>query len=495
MAKLLQGAGQDTYTANVQPLYHLWSERMQPGNQGAELEKAGMAGVRAGDTMMREAENTEIRNMQVKSAAMRMNAENLIDTTYKNGGDVGALQQQFQNEYGELGNDTQTQPGLRAAQLFAAHDMTSLTARINAVTAQQFGDQIKAQGQSLVNNLGQLATRDPTQLNNAYQQIDVFGSTFRGKLPPDKLAAVTDNLKQQVTASAVQEMVRRNPTDAQKIVGQYSMLTPQQRESIINYGNEQARTNLVLKDMADTQLRFKQFEDNYKASVGFQTDFEKWLQGGQQGAAPNPMSYPGMDATTLRAARTQITEYSKNPGLAQPVDEPTYDKFSTGIANGSINTFTLDAELKKSNLPLGVQNSLRAQAEAVQRSDPNVAELRSMWSGMATSPQIMPLLMANPGIRGVWEREALNSVLKDEQNGGDPRQNSLNPKSENFVGSMTFFNRVVGAAPTLAQQAGAIVGSSGITQNAATAITSQAEYDKLPPGSPYIWNGRAGTKR
>lgn len=419
---------------------------MNPSESGAALARVGSAMQGAGVDLAHEQQENEIRTVQVQAAQMKLQAHQQIDEAINTPSpDWGAIQDQIANEYSKLGDNLQTQGGYDAAQVFAANDRAELGDRIRSASAMQYGNQIKAQGGQLLQTLGSLVTRSPTSLEDALKQVDIYTSTFKGKLQPAQLTAVGTDLKQQISVAAGEELIRRNPAAAQSIV-QSLNISPQQRESLIQYGTEQQRAAVVQQEYGRAAFLFRQKQQSDASQ-------DKWLQ--EMTNTPQ-----GVNAQAIMADKTLLPSAKENlvlwmhrkaeAGWMNPTSDPaSYTGIMTRLSLPATDPNGLNAQslstameplLKSGALTLPDSLQLQEYADKRETSDPNVRQVGVMTrmlqrdiTNIYTPQQIYS-----------FTTNALKAVQTAEGKGQRPQDTLFNPKSPEYILSPLNLHAIMG---------------------------------------------------
>lgn len=237
MPKLLQGG---TYTAQIPDLQISGGRRAE--GVSALGSSAGRAIQQVGSAFLEEMEQREQRRAIVEHAKLRQKYAKQLEEAELSGADVNQIRENLENEVANLGSTTSTRVGLETAEQYGANTLNLFDTAVNQINVRRAASEATLGMKDFVSAQSELLTQNPSYLPIAEGEATRYLETFKGRIPPEKLAEMQQALRQQVNVHAVASLIRIAPEDALKRLnaGEFD-LTPEQRIQELGRADAQIR--------------------------------------------------------------------------------------------------------------------------------------------------------------------------------------------------------------------------------------------------------------
>lgn len=453
----------------------------------------GRAIQQAAAGFLADTEESEARAALVASSQVRAKYARELDAAKTNGGDLAALKEKMVGELSAVGENFQTKRGVDALSLYTSNTELMFDEQANSINVQRAVAAARLEGAAFLNSAGSIIQSNPLYLTEAVKDADAFASTLT-RLPPEQRAEIADRLKKELNMAAALSASRIDPEGTKKLLDGGSWdLTPEQRNAAIN--------------KADTEIRAKRADENYARAMKEYQEKEKdeaardqLFKGIMAGKTSRRdiLDNPDLRPTTrehlivfmeTRAKAMSAGERKSDPTVLRdlwlrihaPGTDPTKiyngDAIFEAVQKGRINT--QDANLLNNLVAQQKDENGRAIGSKLG------TQVATVGRALSQDPQFIgqPALVAE--IQMEYQARVYDRVNKLREDKKDPNE-AFNPANKDWVGSREFIQQSITAAKQRALDAAP----------QATKVNSQAEYDALEPGTPYIDSkGNRGVKR
>jgi hypothetical protein len=492
-----------TYTAQRGELPIHGGRRAQAVDSG--LAGAGQSIIKAADSFLTDAEESESRKALVASSEIRAKYARALDDAALDGSDTDKLKEALQNDLSRVGDDFKTRRGVQSLELHSSNAEIMFDEQSNHIRVQRASAEAKTEGSKLLNSASALIQSNPGYLPRAEADVDVFVSTLK-HVSPAQRAELTIGLKRELNMSAAMAAARIDPSGTRKRLdaGEWN-LTPEQRSMAIN----KADTEFRAARAEDAYLRAEEEREIVKRDGDARDKHFAGIIGGtatrraimddadlrpatrehlinymEARAKERAGTEKKSDQATMRALWLRIHAAEGDPAKIYNGDE-IFNAVHAGLINttdaNQLNTLVSNQK-DENNRTVGTKlSALSSNFERAINADPRMLKYTASQKAE----------IANGYVADVFER-----VAEYRKEGKSP--NALfDPANKDYIGSAAFMSQSI--LRTDARQQAATPQIPVARQQAATpqipVARTKAEYDALPPG-PYVdGNGVRGNKK
>ncbi len=460
------------------------------GGRRATVEDTGVVDLggaarsvsKAAEGFLAAKEEDESRQVLVKQAEIRAKYAKRLDEAATSGEDVQKIREELDNDLSGVTDNLQTKKGADTAALHAANTGAIFDNQVNNILVTRATLTARVDGAKFLNNTGAIVSSNPAYLPQAEQDVDAFVATL-SRVPPEKRAAMAEDLKQNLNTAAAMAQARLDPDGVKELVkgGSFNM-TPQQREQVIHQADATIRAKRVDENYKRQQEQYDRQERNETARDGL----FKGIMAGQV-SARQILDNPDLTATTRehltmfleqRGKALAGQEKQSNPEVRKQlwlaVNAPdgtpgkiyTSDKIFEAVKRGDLNTTHADqlnsmvANQKDEN-NRGFGNRLHGRISTVS-------------AAMRASPeyQAQPELAAAIQLEMVAQAEKKAAGLRKE---GKSPDELLNPESKDYLFKPNFIKSV----------------ADDVKQQARAALPQAVDLSKTPDAAASIEVGQS----
>lgn len=489
------------YTATVGGVDAGGGRRASAQDFGAPgLGDSGMVGAghqiqAAAQTFLNDMEERESRAALVQSTQVRADYARRLDEAQRTGANLDPLKQSMLEDLAKIGEKFDTRRGQEQLQLYTANSEIMFDQQANAIAVQRAWTQAKIDGTNFVASASALIQSNPGYLQVAEKNAEDFVATF-SKVPAHQRAALAQELKQDLNMAAAISAARMNPADTKKRLeaGEWS-LTPEQRNIALNKANAEQEHKLV----EQARLREEDRRVKQEAATDALYEYTKGIYTGAFSSRqalddPRFASHPQFLEHLILAEKQRVKELREREQPSDPIvrhnlwlaihaPEGTPGKIYTAgpiyeaVKNGKLNLQNANALVSDvANLKDENNRSLGAR---LTEADHIIGRAVSQYPGFV----MQPALVADIQLDYMSRVRAKISALRAAGDKHPMRIFDANDKD--YIGSNAFVQSSIDAAQAR---------KAMLAPKAAT-VNSQAEYDALAPGTPYVdSNGHRGVK-
>jgi hypothetical protein len=214
-------------------------------------------------------EEDESRKVLVGQAEIRAKYAKRLDEAAVNGEDLGKIREELDNELSAVTDGLQTRRGAETAALHAANTGAMFDNQANNIKVTRATVEARVAGAKFLNGIGAILATNPTYLPQAEQDIDAFVATL-SRIPPEKRAAIAEDLKQNANMAAAMTNARLDPEGTKTAVqgGKFN-LTPEQRQQVVNQADATVRAKRVDEAYQRSQKEYEERERDETARDGW----------------------------------------------------------------------------------------------------------------------------------------------------------------------------------------------------------------------------------
>lgn len=447
------------------------------------VDGAGKALVQAATSYVDRAEEDETRRAIVASAEIRAKYARALDEAALSGADLPKLKEQMTTELAKVGEDFQTKKGQDHIALYTSNAELMYDEQANRINVQRAFSAAKLGGQKLINAASATIQSNPLYLPRAEQDVDDFVKTFR--IGPERQAELADKLKKDLNMAAAIATARVNPKETIRRLesGEWN-LEPEQRAHAIDKANSELRSQRA----EDAYLRAEEERVRREEDETARDKHFKSIMAGDKGVRRAIMDDPTLRPASRehlivfmeqRAKAMVGGDRKSDPSVVRdlwlrihaPDNDPRKiyngDAVFEQVSRGNVNT--TDANMlmqlvagQKDENNRSIGQRLSAMSSTVNRA-------------LSQDPQFtaQPALVAE--IQNDYHARVLDKVKRLREEKKDPAE-VFNPQSKEYVGSRAFIQESIDTAKARQRAAAPQVPT----------VSTQAEYDALPPGAAYI---------
>jgi len=453
-----------------------------------DLTGAVRAVQRVGNEIIQTKEEDESRKVLVSQAEIRAKYAKRLDEAATSGEDVGKIRQELDNDLANVTANLETRKGAETAALHAANTGSIFDNQANQIAVQRATLTARVEGGKFLNSTGAILATNPGYLPQAEQDVDAFVATL-SKVSPEQRAVIANDLKQNLNVAAAMAQARIDPEGIKTALegGQFNM-TPQQRSQVIH----QAETTIRAKRADERLARAEEKEKRRELSDQARDEYFKNIVKGKTDLTAM-VNDPRLDVTDREHLIVFAEARAKAGAAAERRSNQTVkNNLWLQISNGEIrnNQPIIDAVNRGD---LNIQDADYLNAKVANQKDENNrnfsqrlgARMQTVIGAMRSSPeyQAQPELAAAIQLQMAADVERRSSELRKQNTSPDVL---LDPDSKDYYFTPSRIKQVASDVKQQMQD----------TLSPATRVTSQADYDALPDGTPYIdSNGTRGVKR
>lgn len=432
----------DFTAPNIRPTFFLRQGRPATGAdfgglQARALAEGAAVTQQSSDQMVRDAESTDVRAVQVQHAQFRANAIDQIQQTVQSGGDLDALQQKLTDGAAQIGENAKTKVGMQAAQISQADTDSMISQSIMSAKARVAGVAVQNQANTWIDANSKILQADPSQLPKLEGEADAFSATLT-QINPALREKVRLDLRNRLNIFAARVSAQNDPDGTLKQLQDGAFdLSPESRSAVESYATQMGRAKRV-----DAEFAFTQHQ--HELALQSQAAEQDWLGKISEGkvSAQNILN----DSRLLPAAKMTLISWQKRLSLinkadAMPQSDPaTYVGLERRMAlnpsnPGYLTGQTLDAEgrqaVEDGKLTLPDLLKLEGADRELQKATPLAKEVAKV-KGMAQAQFNNLGGMYGPSLSLQFSRDLDQAVSQAKAAGEDPMQTVLNPNNKDY---------------------------------------------------------------
>jgi hypothetical protein len=480
------------YTANI-------GEAPTSGGRRASAPDNALGGLgrtvsKVGDSILTNLEDKESRTALIASSEIRAKYARALDEAALGGGDTDVLKEKMAEELSRVGEPFETARGASSLALYSANAELGFDEQSNRIKITRAAAEAELEGSKFLNAESELMRSNPGHLAVAEQNAAAFAATLRN-IPPEKRALIEQGLKSELNMASAISAARMDPakTKTRLEAGEWN-LTPTQREQAIGKADSEMNARRAAESYARSVKEYEERETDDKARDKHFADIiggTATQRGIMDDADLRPQTREHLINLLERRAKELRGEEKKSDptvlralwiDIHRPPEDPRRilngDRILDAVARGDLNTTdgsklnTLVREQKDSNnQKIGAKISAMSQVYArVVANDPRLGRF-----GAVQQAEIVNMYTGDV-YDAIEEMRAKNDAVGLRE--------LFSPSSKTFIGSAVFMKASIENAKMRMAPA------------AETPISTQAEYDALPPGTPYIDSkGNRGVKK
>lgn len=235
------------------------------GPQGAALTAAGRTLGQEAEREMSRLEAEDQRRMLVAHAELRAKYGKALQDAETNGDDLDPIREKFVGEADTLRDLTSTRAGVASADLYTQNSLAVFDTRVAQIKVERAGAEARAGGQKLLASNAAILMMSPSYLAVALQDADEYAATFAGRLPPARIEAVRQSLREHLTVAAVSGEIRTGDPTAIKnklMAGEWADIGPEARDSLLGRAQSQELANEARKESAARYAAWERAENS-----------------------------------------------------------------------------------------------------------------------------------------------------------------------------------------------------------------------------------------
>lgn len=428
-------------------------------------------------------EEDEARKAVVASAELRAKYARELDQAALTGADTDAIKQKMNDDFAKVGEGFQTKKGSSTIQLYASNTELMFDEQSNQIKVQRAYGQAKIDGAKFLNNSAALIQSNPAYLPQAEKDADFLASTFSG-IRADQRAAIADDLKKDLNMASAMAASRIDPEGTRKkLEGGAWNLTPEQRRTAIHGAETEMRAKRA--DEA-YQRAVRKDEENDRDDKARDAHFKNVAEG--KASRRQIMDDPNLKPQTREHLILLMEHRAKELAGQERKSDQTVkrDLFlaATAPEGDPRKIYTTEAIFKAAESgKLNTTDATWLNGIVAGQRDENYrtfsgraqGHLMTIQRAMNASPQYsnQPELAAAVQMELVSQLEKQATALRKA---GKSPDSLLDPDSKDF-----FFK-----PGTLKSTAEAVKARVTALTPPAVTVNTQAEYDALEPGTPYV---------
>lgn len=468
--------------------------RAEAGDFAPDLSGASDKLSKIGEHLLARTEDDESRKAVVASAEIRAKYAKALDEAALSGAPLEPIKEQMRADLGKVSESFTTKKAVDHMAVNTANADLMFDEQANHINITRASATAKLEGAKFLNSEGAIIQSNPAYLAIATQNADAFAATLTG-IRPDQKAAIADGLKKELNMAAALGASRIDPEGTKKKLdaGEWD-LTPEQRNIAIN--------------KADTEVRAKRADEAYTHALD-----EREKHDANDAARDN--LFKGiiegktrrrdiMEDTRLNpATREHLITFMEHRAKALAAGEGKSDPIVKRDLWLAINApdgdprkiydanaiFEAVNKGKITTTDANLLNSLVANQK--DENGRNIGQRLSVMSStvgraLSQDPQFtaQPALVAD--IQNDYNARVLEKAVQLRKDKQDPTA-IFDPNSKDYVGSRAFIQESIDKAKKTR--------IDDITSKMPK-VNTQAEYDALPAGTPYMdSNGTVTTKK
>lgn len=471
-------------------------------DQFKQVQNVGAQIIDFSQAVFDRAEADEVRNVVVQSQELRAKWSARMSAAELSGEPLEPLMEEFSTENEQIAQNTSFNSGLYAARKFGSESNELFVGRSMQITATREKASVIQEVQRSDQASAALLQQSPAMLPMLIQERVLMVNTYRGRVPPQVLEQLKIEGAQDLTATAASAMINDNPKMALDLLTSteegkdiFHALAPNQRTALIHAAEIAIKAQEADADNAyrDAQRAQKKADDDAMDAMlgdignakGNEWTNKRILT--QQGVSPDQKIRMGQ----------VFNEYNRRAEAND--DGEGFNNVYKGIVAGTVKRQELDEALVRGAItPKGHSQLVNVLA----REDRPETQLEGYFFSKMESDinprDFMGRFMApNGAINSVKFKQDMWAIrdqfVKDKR---DPTP-LFDPGTKEFqqytapllaryrAKTVTVYN----ADGTTTQ-----VQSPGSVQGNAVKVRTEADFNALPPGTWFEFNGRTGMK-
>lgn len=482
------------YTAKLTDAPISGGRRAEGGDFGADFSTVGPAAQKVAAGLRERVEDDESRKAVVASAQIRAKYAKALDEAALSGAPLEPLKEQMQGELGKVAEGFNTKKAVDHMAVNSANADLMFDEQANHIQVQRATATAKLEGSKFLNSEGAIIQSNPAYLKVAEDNAIAFGNTLTG-IRPEQRTAIVDGLKKELNMAAALGATRIDPegTKAKLDAGEWD-LSPDQRNVAIN----KADTEIRAKRANDALIKAESKEAKREADDAARDQLFKGIMGKEKDIRRKIMDDPDLSPANRehliafmehRAKALEGGDRKSDPRVVRdlwlrinaPDGDPRKiyngDAIFEAVKGGSVNTS--DANVLNSQVANQKDENNRSIGQRLGTQMQVVGRALSQDPKFTAQPALVAEIQMDYQVR-VFEKVKTLRDAKQDPNG------VFDPNSKDYVGSRTFIQESIDKAQQKAR--------GQVDQ--AMRVNTQAEYDALPPGTPYVdSNGTQGVKK
>jgi hypothetical protein len=236
---------------------------------GVDISAAAHRVQKAGSEAITVMEEDESRQVLVRQAEIRAKYSKRLDEAATNGEDLGKIREELDNEMSTISDGLTTRKGADTAALHTANTGAIFDNQANQIRVTRATVEARVAGAKFLNSTGAIIASNPSYLPQAEKDVDAFVETL-SRVPPEKRAAIAEDLKQNLNVAAAMVNARLDPEGTKNAVqgGAYN-LTPEQRQQVVNQADATVRAKRVDEAYQRSQKEYEERERDEAARDGW----------------------------------------------------------------------------------------------------------------------------------------------------------------------------------------------------------------------------------
>lgn len=480
-----------TYSAQVAPSGIAGGRRASAEDFSSPIGDVAGTVRTAANAFLADAEDSEARKALVASSEIRAKYARELDQAATSGADLEKLKEQMTNDLAKVGEGFQTRRGSEAIQMYTANTSLMFDEQANSIEVRRAAATARLEGSKFINSASAIIQSNPLYLGTAEKDAEALVSTF-SRISPEQKALLANELKQDLNMAAAISAARIDPEGTKRKLdaGEWN-LSAEQRQAAVN----KAETEMRAKRADEAYQRAEQKRALHKADDKARDTHFAAIVGGKasrRSIMDDPDLLPAtrehlINVMEVRARRGAGEEKRSDPRTVRDLWMRIHAP--DGSPNKIFNGNAIFEAVASGRVNVTDANQLNALV-ANQKDENNRsigsklgAQMAIIGRALSQDPQFtaQPALVAE--IQNNYQARVFDRVSTLRKENKDPSE-IFDPSSKLYVGSREFIQGSIDEAR------GAKV------QSAAPTVRTQAEYDALPPGTPYVdANGVAGIKK
>lgn len=450
-------------------------ERATAQDFGSEIG-AGVSNIGRGIAQYQaDAAADEQRRAIVGASQIRAKYAKALDEATLSGAPLEPIKQAMNDDLAKVGEDFQTKQGQAAIALHTANSNLMFDEQANRIDVQRAGAQARLQGKEFIDSESAQIQSNPLYLDTAVKNAAAFVQTLR--VPPDTKATIQQGIESELNMGAAMASARIDPEATKlKLEGGAWKLSPEQRRTAISQADTRIRE---IRADATAQRVLAEYEERKADSAAAQGVLGHIFDGTfKQGfISDNADLKPETKENLTRFYSWFNTEKGNKPhpaammdlwlAIHAPDDDPrkvyNADSVFQAAEQGRINSG--EAETAAGWVARQRDENYNTFSQKLR------AKLMTIRAGMTADPK-----WAEQGeLSSAVQLEVANRA---EQTANELRRENKDP-SQIFDPHSKFY----AFNPQLLSSVASDIRSSATIR---PAPKTQAEYDALEPGTPYV---------
>jgi hypothetical protein len=467
------------------------------GVGAAALGGLAKVGSKVGEQVMDRTEEEESRKALVQSSEIRAKYARLLDDAQSNGGDLDKLKESMANELSTIGDGFQTRKGAESLSYYSTNTELMFDEQSNRIAVTRAASTARLDAGKFMTSASSVIQSNPTYLGTAIKDAEALIDGFQ-KVPPEKKAELKAELRQNLNMTAALASARLDPKGTREKLdtGEWE-LSAEQRNLAVNKTEEQINARRAAENHARATADYERRQRDEKATHGYMTKIvDGTLTGKQLERAIT--GDPDLDSNSVRTL-TLFAEHRADELVkgANKSHEPTKRDLwlrvyaPDGAPNKIYNHTDIVAAVAAGRLNTTDANALMAGVAG--QKDENGRAFGTRLQGRLMTVQAV--MRGSPEYANQPELSAaiqLEMVAQVEKKAAAMRAANQDPSvllDPDHKDSYFKPGIVKSVAEDVKRRAAADLPQ-------AVTVTTQAEYDALPPDTPYVDSkGQRGVKK